>query len=113
MSEDDIPVFESYRQLPIEGDAVFRVGENLVRFTARRDPERPIGWTVTTADDGYEGFLQEGHDTFWNQDGPEPVRAYSFRYRGPEGSTGPVIQFGTPVDVSAAEFRKIFFGDHD
>lgn len=110
MSDAEIPALESYRQLPTEGDIVLRVGDALVRFTARSEDGTTVGWTVTTADDGYEGFLRHTSDTVWLDDGAQPVHAYSFRYRGPEGSTGPTFEFGMPVDVSVEEFGRIFFG---
>lgn len=114
MSEaEEIPALESYRQLPTEGDIVLRVGEQLVRFTARAEDGQTIGWTVTTSDPGYEGFLRHSRDTVWLDDGPQPVHAYAYQYRGQDGSTGPTFQFGQPVDVSVEEFRRIYFGVHD
>jgi hypothetical protein len=109
MSEE-IPVLESYKQLPGEGDAVFQIGDQLVRFTARQNEGDVIGWTVTTASDGYEGFLQNSSDTVWGENGPEPVRTYGYEFRATEATGGPTFQSGSPVDVSVEDFRRIFFG---
>lgn len=108
MSDEAIPVLESYRQLPDEGDAVFAVGDTLVRFTAREEFGRVAGWTVTTTDDGYEGFLANSRTTDWTVTGPEPMRTYSFEYRG--NGSGPTYMTGNPTDVSVEEFGQIYFG---
>ncbi|WP_404475148.1 hypothetical protein [Microbacterium aerolatum] len=106
-----IPSLESYQQLPDEGDAVFSIGDSLVRFTARHEHGRVSGWTVTTADEGYEGFLEDTRTTTWTETGPEPMRTYSFRYRGPHG--GRQFMNAGPTDVSVDEFKSIYFGDRN
>lgn len=111
MSDENTLALESYRQLPDEGDAVFEVGGSMVRFTARHEHGRVSGWTVTTADDGYEGFLANSRTTDWTETGPEPMRTYSFEFRG--NGSGPVFMSGSPTDVSIAEFKSIYFGAHD
>lgn len=107
MSED-FEELESYRQLPDDGDAVFKVGPALVRFTARHEHGRVSGWTVTTDDPGYEGFLASSRQTDWTKVSPEPMRTYAFEYRG-EGS-GPQYMSGNPTDVTVEEFGRIYFG---
>lgn len=112
MPEDEYSALDSFRQLPDEGDAIFRIGAQLVRFTAREEYGRVAGWEVTTAHPGYIGYLRAGRDTSWTETGPEPMRTYSFDFRGGEDGAGPSFMSGNPTDVSVSELKAIYFGDH-
>lgn len=107
-SEDlDVESLDSYTQLPKVGDSVFRIGDQLVRFTCQADDGELAGWVVSTSDPEYSGFLAQSSETVMGENGPE--RSQPYGYSHPGGSGAPTVNIG-PHDVTIGEFKQIFFG---
>jgi hypothetical protein len=101
----DIETLTSFDQLPREGDQVFVVGNEQVRFTV--DTSREVhGWAVTKADPLYTGFLSTRSSTVLHgQTGATvPVHTYTFKYEG-KPRMAP-----SPQEVTFEEFVRFYFG---
>ena len=99
--ETTYPTLSSYQDLPREGFRIFRIHDDLVRFTAQHDEGKLTAWILTTNDPNYEGILTYGT----HQMEGERVMLYDFRI------TAPGHVRNNPNLVSVTELRQFYFGE--